>query len=195
MDSTNFTADQKSTIFPNRMVGMIVFVAVLVAGVAWIAMTRVEPRVADHGDLAEAPVPGYRAPDFALPAVNGETMALHAVDRPVVLNFWATWCAPCRAEMPAFQRISQRYGDQVAVIGVNQREESARVTSFALEMGVNYPLLLDQDGSVNQTYQVRALPTTIFIDADGVVQEVFTGIITEGALQEKIERHLLSSAR
>jgi len=185
---------QPLSIFPNRLIGMIIFVAAVLLGLGWVVVTRVEPRVADHGELAEAAVPGYRAPDFALPSTSGETVALHAENRPVVLNFWATWCAPCRAEMPAFQRISQRYGDQIAVIGVNQRETPARVTSFALEVGTTYPLLLDEDGAVNGTYRIRALPTTVFIDADGVVQEVFSGILTEGALQEKIERHLLGVA-
>ena len=132
---------------------------------------------------------GYRAPAFVLPTTAGDTMSLSEAgrDRPVVVNFWATWCGPCRAEMPDLQRVSQKYGGQVAVLGVNQRENAAQVTAFALQMGVSYPLLLDEDGAVNETYNIRALPTTVFIDADGVIQQIHTGIITQGVLEARIE--------
>ncbi len=170
---------------------VILILALLLSG-AWIAWSRVTIAApTPAGDLEEAPLPGYRAPLFRLASVTGSQIELtEFAGRPVVLNFWATWCAPCRAEMPDLQRIDQRFRGRAAILGINQGEPPDRVTRFSLELGIAYPLLLDQDQAINRLYRVRALPTTVFIDRHGVVSEVFTGIITEAVIEEKLGRLL-----
>lgn len=165
-------------------------------GSAWINASR-EPAavVTDTTGLPEAPLPGYRAPDFTLTAINGETITLSALrGRPVVLNFWATWCPPCRVEMPFFQRASANYNGRAIVLGISDGETADVVTRFAAQNGLSYPLLPDSDSQVSRQYATRALPTTFFIDADGMITEVHSGIINQAVLEDKIERLLNDAA-
>jgi thiol-disulfide isomerase/thioredoxin len=107
-----------------------------------------------------------------------------------VLNFWASWCPPCRAEIPHFQESSVKFNGQAVILGVDQGEPLPIVADFGAALGVTYPLLVDQTNAVNQSYNVRALPTTIFIDANGIVREVFTGIVNGAVLNDRIGKLL-----
>jgi thiol-disulfide isomerase/thioredoxin len=174
---------------PLKLIGLLVLTAVL--GLFWISYSRAGEGLAAVSDQHAAPLPGFAAPDFVLPAVVGPDITLTELrGKPVVLNFWATWCPPCRAEMPYFEAVSQNYAGRVAIIGVDQGETLEQVARFASSVGVTYPLLLDEDSSVSRVYQVNALPTTFFIDRRGVVREVHTGIISQAVLEERIERLL-----
>ena len=98
--------------------------------------------------------------------------------RVVVLNIWASWCPPCRAEMPALQVLhEQRAGQGVVVLGINSTvqdsEQAAR--DFAAEYGLTFPIALDRDGEATRLYQVRALPSTFFIDRQGIIRRVVVG--------------------
>jgi thiol-disulfide isomerase/thioredoxin len=110
--------------------------------------------------------------------------------QPVVLNFWATWCGPCRIEMPHLQEASEEYNGRVAFLGVNQGESAEQITSFTDEVGTSYPILLDQDYVVNNRYQIRSLPTTLFINADGTVAEVIVGTINKAIIEDRVEQLL-----
>lgn len=162
-----------------------------VLGTGWIVASREEPSQATFRPQAEAPHVGNLAPDFTVPTLTGETVSLAdlqtADGRPVVLNFWATWCPPCRVEMPFFQRLSDQYAGQVAIVGVNQAESAAKIAPFAEEFGLTYPLLVDEDLKVNNRYGVLNLPTTIFIDGNGVVREVLIGTISQAVLEDRIQ--------
>lgn len=167
-------------------------------GTAWIVVSREPVQQSGPITLTEAPIVGYRAPDFTLQTPLGETVTLSDVmarsgGQPVVLNFWASWCGPCRVEMPDLQRAAMKYNGRAAIIGVNQGEDPATVTDFGNEFAITYPLLVDQDNDVNRTYNVNSLPTTIFIDAGGVVREVNVGILTQAVLEDRIE-NLLAEA-
>jgi cytochrome c biogenesis protein CcmG, thiol:disulfide interchange protein DsbE len=170
--------------------------AVLVVGLAllgtgWIAYSREPVDREAASALTEAPLAGYLAPNFTLPTIEGATFSLSDYrGRPVVLNFWATWCPPCRAEMPHFQDASVKYDGRVAVIGVDQGESLSLVSDFAAGFRISYPLLLDVDSRINQQYGVTSLPTTLFIDSHGIIRETFSGIINAAVLQDRIERLL-----
>lgn len=169
---------------------LILLVAIL--GGAWIAYSR-EPIVAFTGipNLTEAPLAGYLAPDFTLPTSYGEPLSLSDLrGQPVVLNFWATWCPPCRAEMPDLQAASRQFNGRVAFLGIDQGESAAEVARFRDEYGITYPLLVDADSRVNDEYGIRALPTTIFVNADGVVSEVYSGILNQAILENRLQRLL-----
>lgn len=172
---------------------ILLVVAVLLGG-AWIIISQ-EPATASRGPitLTEAPVVGHVAPDFTAVTAVGESVNLHqlfnegAAGQPVVLNFWASWCAPCRVEMPHFQNASRKFNGRAAILGVNQGESAAIVTNFGNEFGITYPLLVDEENEVNRLYTVNSLPTTVFIGADGVVREVLIGTISQAVLEERIE--------
>lgn len=181
----------------SRFQHAILLVVLAILGGAWIVYSR-EP-VTDRNtiDLPEAPMVGHLAPDFTLQSSNGQTYSLtDYVDRtgdngrPVVLNYWASWCGPCRIETPHFQRTHLKYGNQVAIIGINQGEAPDQVTEFGVSYGLTYPLLVDQDNTVNFRYGILNLPTTVFIDRNGVIQEMYLGIISQAVLEERINQLL-----
>ena len=179
----------------NRFQWTIILVTFAILGSAWIIMSQ-DRVTASQGPIAftEAPVVGHIAPDFTAETAVGQTVNLHDVrleaastGQPIVLNFWASWCAPCRVEMPHFQNASRKYNGRAAIIGVNQGESANVVTDFGNEFLITYPLLVDDENEVNHLYNINSLPTTIFIGADGVVQEVLVGTISQAVLEDRIE--------
>lgn len=139
------------------------------------------------GVVADAPKPaiGVEAPDFVLEmAGTGEHVRLSDFrGQTVILNFWATWCVPCRTEMPDLQAAYE--DDDVLVLAVNQQESDAAVERFVDEFDLSFPVILDREGSVRAHYNVIGLPATFFIDPDGVVRArnfgpVFGDILPEG---------------
>lgn len=167
----------------------VLLVLAVILGGGWIFLSKEEPAAPSAAvTLTEAPIVGHLAPDFTLETPLGETVQLSDLrGQPVVLNFWASWCGPCRFEMPDLQRASMKFNGRSAIIGINQGENNRIITDFGNEFAITYPLLNDQDQTVNNTYLVNSLPTTIFIDADGIVREVQIGIITEAVLEDRIE--------
>lgn len=146
----------------------------------------------DLGDITENDpnVPGTdeAAPTFALQAIGGEVFDLagHLANdgRPVVLNLWASWCAPCRAEMPAIDTSSQRH-PEVAFVGVAVQDDLDKATAFADEIAVSYTLAFD-DGTVEDAYPVLGLPATFFIAGDGTIVKRHFGIVTIDSLDDDI---------
>jgi len=152
--------------------------ALLALGSAWIFASRAEPGTTTHGAIP-SPRQGFAAPDIDLERLDGERVSLSELrGQVVVLNFWASWCPPCRAEMPALQALHEQRGSQgVVVLAVNStvqdREQAAR--DFAAEYGLTFPIGLDRDGQATRLYRVRALPSTFFIDRGGVIRRVVVG--------------------
>ena len=174
----------------------VVLLLAALLGTAWIIVSK-EPVTQASGPitLTEAPIVGFLAPDFSLQTAVGQTVTLSEITgQPVVLNFWASWCAPCRVEMPSLQQASRTYNGRAAFIGINQGENSTTITEFGNEYGVTYPLLVDQDNLVNRLYEVNSLPTTIFIDQNGVVREVIIGILSEAVLQSRLDDMLAAGS-
>jgi peroxiredoxin len=123
-----------------------------------------------------APVPGAVAPSFSAATLNGDPVALEALrGRPVVLNFWATWCAPCEVEMPELQRLHEAYGGQVAVIGVNTGEPEPTIRAWAQTRGLTFTLALDAAREIAALYQLRGQPTTVLIAPDGRIMDIIYG--------------------
>lgn len=146
------------------------------------------PMSAPATALPSAPAIGHSAPDFTLPTLSGDTLKLSAQrEHPVVLNFWASWCGPCRSEMPELQRLHERLAASgVAVIGVNQGESAGTAAAFFQTLGLDFPVALDERTGVSQLYLVNSLPTTFFIDHDGVIRSVFTGPMTDAVLAQNL---------
>jgi len=148
----------------------------------------VEPGVID-GDLR--PEVGRPAPDFALANARAPDRAVRLSDfrgRPVVLNWFATWCGPCRAEIPDFQAAYEALGGEVVFLGVNLQESPDDAVGMLDEYGAVYPALLDEEGDVALHYRLPGMPTTFFIDADGVVRAWGAGLIVEETLVEELAK-------
>jgi thiol-disulfide isomerase/thioredoxin len=132
---------------------------------------------------------GSPAPDFALADVRdgGETRQLSDFEgNPVVLNWYATWCAPCRDEIPLFQEAQDALGDDVAFLLVNLEEPRDRAEGMLDELGASMTAVLDSEGEVAERYRVTGMPTTYFIDADGTVESTSSGGMDEEQLQEAL---------
>lgn len=165
--------------------------SLLVLGTAWTAVSRVPPTQATGAQIP-SPREGFYAPDFTLEDFDGAPLALSSLrGQVVVLNVWASWCAPCRAEMPALQKIyASEKTRGLVILGVNStiQDSEANARNFAREMNVTFPLVLDRDGAVTSRYRVQALPTTFILDREGVIRSVVIGgPLSEATLRSKIE--------
>jgi peroxiredoxin len=154
----------------------LISVIILLLGAGWIWISRI-PEVPTPE--AQAPQAGFHAPDFILTSQNGTQISLDELKgKPLIINFWASWCPPCRAEMPSFQQVSQEYSDAgLVVVGINltNQDSLAEVSAFVNQNQLSFPVLLDEYGTVSQIYNVHSLPTTFFVDRNGVIQRVIIG--------------------
>ena len=142
----------------------------------------------------QAPRVGNMAPDFQLPDLEGRTVSLsdfHGM--PVLLNFWATWCGPCRAEMPFIQDVfeDKKFSEKgLVILAVNLGESRSKVEQFMETYGLSFEVLLDTSQDVGQAYNIRGIPTTFFIDKDGIIKDIKIGAFSN---TEEIEWRLVNS--
>ncbi len=138
--------------------------------------------------------PGQPAPAFTLQTPDGQTLKLSDLKgKPVLLNFWATWCAPCLIEMPALEQTYRKYKDQgLVVLGVNQAESPERVAQYMKTWGLSFPTVLDPDTAVAQQYRVTGYPTTWLIDRDGVARQLRRGAFGNADQIERLLADVLS---
>ncbi|MCU0511418.1 MAG: TlpA family protein disulfide reductase [Anaerolineae bacterium] len=142
-----------------------------------------------------APEPGYSAPLFQLDQVQGEPVALLALrGQPVLLNFWATWCAPCLAEMPLLQTLYDDY-ENLHILAINMGEAPAVVAQWAQQQRLTYPLLLDPARRLERLYALRGQPSTFVIAPDGFISAVFYGAVTEDRLRAALLPFVKERAR
>ena len=153
-------------------------------------------------DIAGAIQIGEPAPDFVLVSTDGEEMTLSDFQgQPVIVNFWATWCAPCRFEMPELQEAVEAYaGDNLALLAVNREEEAETIIDFFAELSADegidftFPSLLDDRAEVAEAYGVFNMPTTYFINAEGVVTAVHRGPVVRSQIDGYMADTLTPSA-
>ncbi|MFZ5813825.1 MAG: TlpA family protein disulfide reductase [Bacillota bacterium] len=138
---------------------------------------------------AVKPIPGYLAANFtATDVFTGEKLSLADLKGQVVfLNFWATWCPPCKAEMPEMEELHQAMGDKVRIIalGADAREPAEKMAAFAKAMGLSFTIAYDR-GLAMEAYQVQGIPTSFFIDANGVIRARHSGPLTREKMEEYI---------
>jgi peroxiredoxin len=121
---------------------------------------------------------GDRAIDFQLESLDGEIVALSDLrGKPVILNFWATWCGPCRLEMPFIQKVfeDKAWTDRLVIMAVNVGEVSSQIEGFMEQNGLSFHVLLDKDMSVAKNYDIRGIPTTFFINENGIIEDIQVG--------------------
>lgn len=127
--------------------------------------------------LASSGLEGQTAPDFALKSSSGENLRLSEYRGDVVMvNFWATWCGPCRQEMPLLDELYARYGRVgFSLLGVNIDDNQSKAMNMVSELGVSFPVLFDSTKEVSKLYDVDAMPVTVLIDREGTVRYVHLG--------------------
>ncbi len=137
---------------------------------------------------------GNQAPDFQLKDLNGQTISLSdSLGRPVILNFWATWCGPCRTEMPYLQQVYDQWHEKgLVLLAVNLRENSPQVNQFMQSNGYSFSILFDSGGSVGNQYDIQAIPTTFFIDTNGIIQDWKIGSFPNKAALEASLKKIFS---
>jgi thiol-disulfide isomerase/thioredoxin len=138
----------------------------------------------DDQSAAENPLP-----DVDLVALDdGATSSLADIDGPAVINLWATWCAPCRREIPDFEEVNQARGDEVTFVGINVGEDAERAQEFVDEVGATYDQYLDPDGYAITELNTSAMPVTIVINADGNISTRHLGPMDQDDLNDAIDR-------
>lgn len=120
---------------------------------------------------------GRTAPAFDLPAQSGgDRVSLDALrGKVVVVDFWATWCEPCRQSFPKYQALLDRFGGDLAVVGVSEDDEPDPIAGFAEETGVGFPLVWDRDKRVAHQYEPPSMPTSFLVDQNGIIRHVYQG--------------------
>ena len=147
---------------------VITLVSVLTSG---LVMASCSPSSAQGVEV------GNLAPDFQLQSLDGQTLSLgNQQGKPVLINFWATWCSPCRGEMPYIQEIYEEWSDKgLVVLTINMGESSSTVEEFMQSYNLSFTVLLDTRQDVAQRYNITGIPTTFFVDKDGIIQDKLIG--------------------
>ncbi len=138
---------------------------------------------------AIAPEIGAFAPDFTAPTLNGHLQLTKLRGQPAIVNFWATWCAPCRVEMPELQAFHEAH-PAVSVLAVNLGESRDLVVDWVAQLKLNFDIVLDADGSIAGEYRLRGQPSTYVISPGGVITSIFYGPTTQQALEGVLEPFL-----
>jgi thiol-disulfide isomerase/thioredoxin len=173
--------------------GAVVMLMAVFSVVVWLLSTRTPatPKV-DTSKLPEGPVVGERAPKFSLFNVrtNQEVSLASLQGKPVFLNFWATWCPPCKAEMPEIERLYNTHKGDVAIIGVSMgpRDEPAGVKNFVDAASYSWSFIHDSNYDVATRYNVMSIPSSFFIDKDGVVRVVHVGMMDGNMMENYIQK-------
>src|SRR5215211_7133000 len=152
----------------------IVYFLVLALGFAWIYISVDRSGASTAGEIP-APQQGFLAPDFELKTPSGETVRLFDLrGQAVLVNLWATWCPPCRAEMASIEKIYQEYKDHgftVLAVNMTYQDDPQAILPFVKAQALTFPILLDETGVMAQAYQLRSLPSSYFIRRDGIIHE------------------------
>jgi len=166
----------------------------LLIGAGWLWLSRAAPVALTSGKIP-APHQGFMAPDFALQDTSGRSVRLADLrGQPVLVNIWASWCGPCKAEMPALQRLYQDYqarGFEILAVNATAQDSQENALAFSKSLGLTFPILFDYQGEVSRLYQAQSLPSSFFINKDGTINEVVIGgPMAEALLRVRVDRLL-----
>jgi peroxiredoxin len=169
----------------------IIYVIILLAGLAWIFVSADRAGVSTAGTIP-APRQGFLAPEFTLATPDGVSFTVSELrGQAILINLWATWCPPCRAEMPAIQKLYDEYKDQgfvVLAVNMTYQDDFFAIEPFLQDYSLSFPVLLDETGDVARKYELRSLPSSFFVDRSGIIQEVVIGgPMAEALLRTRIE--------
>ncbi|MGG3470505.1 redoxin domain-containing protein [Neobacillus pocheonensis] len=168
-----------------KIIAAVVLISLLTVAIVQAMEKKTEPDSASTTTAAkEGLAIGAKAPDFELKTLTGETVKLSSLKgKKVMLNFWATWCPPCKAEMPEMEQFYKEKGKDIVILAVNI-DPQLDVQKFIDENKITFTIPLDTEDKVNGAYQVLSIPTTYFIDSNGIIQNKFTGAMTLDSMKD-----------
>ncbi|SMO48515.1 TlpA family protein disulfide reductase [Melghirimyces algeriensis] len=189
----------------NLLVGLVILAAV--GGAIWASMDKNEQQTSgsetsgeeqkkDPEQKKETKKPvreekaaeGFRAPDFTLETLEGKSVTLSQNDgKPSLINFWASWCGPCRVEMPHLQEAYDQYKDQVNFIMVNTQDKELGMKTFLEDNGYTFPVVVDQTEEVSQKYSIFNIPQTFIVNSEGEITKRIMGSMSKEQLEEIME--------
>lgn len=161
-----------------------IFAWVAAISIIWIAAGNF-----NHPEQPSSVRRGSVAPNFTLPTIKGPDISLsQAKGKPLVINFWNSWCPPCKEETPVLAKLYRKYKGKFQLYGINETSNDtiAAVKLFMGNFPVNYPVLLDESGYVGRKYRIRGMPTTYLIDRNGKIMDVIVGYQGKNILRKKI---------
>jgi peroxiredoxin len=165
-----------------RSASIVVAIAFMLFGCAGRHTNAVGP----HGAIPRGVTVGQPAPALTLKDVDGKSVSLEQYrGKPVFINAFATWCPPCKQELPGIVKSYPRYRGKVVFLGIDEQEDAELVIPFLKRFGITYQVALDP-GSFADAYEVSSLPASFFIDKDGVVRKIYRGFMTPGAFKDNI---------
>ena len=170
----------------------IIYSLILLLGLAWIFASADRSGKSTAAEQTPAPQKGFLAPDFELKTPTGESVKLSDLrGQAVLVNLWATWCPPCRAEMQTIETVYNEYEDQgfvVLAVNMTYQDNALDIVPFVTEQGLTFPILLDETGDMAIAYQLNSLPSSYFIGRDGIINEVVIGgPMSEALLRTRVE--------
>lgn len=137
------------------------------------------------------PVEGQPVPAFSLSASDGASMSSEVLSgRALAINFWASWCGPCRHEIPLLVERQAELPEDLLILAVNVRESESKIVEFAAEVGMELPIVLDPDGEVSDLFGARGLPTTVFVDPQGNLTATWQGVLDRAKLVQLTDASL-----
>lgn len=165
------------------------YILLVVTTVVIVVMIALKIFSLEENSLPSSPFVGKQAPDFTLPTLDGKEVNLSQFQgQPVLINFWATWCVPCRQEMPELVRAYEAHKEEgLVVLGLNltYSDSLKDVEAFVNEFNMTFPVLLDKDGAVaERLFQIRGVPTSIFINRDGTIERIQVGLMSAEQVDE-----------
>ena len=170
-----------------RFLGFAALVIVAAVGIWYLASPAPDKGQTGSGSADIGVTAGKTLPQFTLSDLSGREMAVGRADKVIVINFWATWCPPCLAEMPELNRFVEKHKTDVVFYAVNIQEPNSKVSDFMTQNNYRMQVLLDKDGSIAKNFRVSAIPTTIVADKNGIVTYRKSGGITMNELESAIK--------
>lgn len=174
------------------LVSFVIAIVFIVLGFSLLVGSGIPQRADFTGNVVEdlgyvAPELNHTAPPFTLSTNDFEEVTLQdAVGKPIIINFWATWCVPCRTEMTELQSLYTQYENDIRILGINLGESPQAVAQWIDEFGLTYDILLDPLQTVAQLYQIRGQPSTYVLDANLIIHSVYYGPVSMEQLENEI---------
>lgn len=185
-EETVETADDQESHPPAKRPSL-ALLGILAALVAIVPVTFLLRRAGDPAPQAVA-AKNRPAPNFTLEALDGSTLDLASLrGKPVIVNFWASWCVPCRKEFPILAQALRDHSDEgLQMVGIVYRDLPGDARQFGKKYDVDWPLLIDPDGDTATAFRVQSIPTTFFIDADGMIRSFVYGQLTTRIIDKQL---------
>ncbi|MCC6146492.1 MAG: TlpA family protein disulfide reductase [Anaerolineaceae bacterium] len=168
-----------------KLTGLLILGLVIGVAAGFIAALSRNSPEKDIVDINESPGIGKKIPSIIMQELDGDEIDIASlIGKPLVINYWATWCPPCKLEMPLLQEFSMAHMGEVIVVGINAKESNATVSDFMRKNGIGLDMILDLNGNMQDAFRITGLPTTFFVDETGVLRAQHIGILDQKLLSQ-----------